>query len=207
MGTPEDCPALVCVAITIVAMTVAATETLPSSKVYQTNPAPSDLLSRFIAQHEELQSYKYVSYIALVAVYIAAASNLESDTLIFRRNGKPVVLNGQSLSLAGVVGVARYGTSVALDDAPETRERMARSRSVLVGKVQAAKSVYGVSTGLGGSGTCSHSTLVSRASCNLTTRSPDVTTTIITFFTSTSNPAPQKYTDLLSTNRSGYADE
>ena len=34
---------------------------------------------------------------------------------------------------------------------------MAKSRSVLVGKVQGAKSVYGVSTGLGGSGTCSHS--------------------------------------------------
>ena len=57
--------------------------------------------------------------------------------------------------MAGVVGVARYGTSVALDDAPETRERLAKSRSVLVGKVQGAKSVYGVSTGLGGSGTCS----------------------------------------------------
>jgi hypothetical protein len=84
-------------------------------------------------------------------------------------------LNGQSLTVAGVVGVARYGTSVALDDAPKTRERMAKSRSVLVGKVQAAKSVYGVSTGLGGSGTCSHS----RAPI---TRPPDVTATIIIVF-------------------------
>lgn len=49
--------------------------------------------------------------------------------------------------------MARYGTSVALDDAPEIRERMAKSRNVLVGKVQAGKSVYGVSTGFGGSGT------------------------------------------------------
>ena len=61
MGTPEGRPALVCIAITIIAMTVAALETQPSSKVYQTKPSPSDLLSRFIAQHEELQSYKYVS--------------------------------------------------------------------------------------------------------------------------------------------------
>jgi hypothetical protein len=76
-----------------------------------------------------------------------------ANTLIIRRDGKPVVLDGQSLTIAGVVGVARYGTSVALDDAPEIRERMAKSRNVLVGKVQAAKSVYGVSTGLGGSGT------------------------------------------------------
>jgi phenylalanine ammonia-lyase len=62
-------------------------------------------------------------------------------------------LNGQSLTVAGVIGVARYGALVTLDDVPETRERMAKSRNVLVGKVQAAKSVYGVSTGLGGSGT------------------------------------------------------
>jgi histidine ammonia-lyase len=48
--------------------------------------------------------------------------------------------------------VARYGASAELDDAPEIRERMAKSRDVLVGKVQATKSVYGVSTGLGGSG-------------------------------------------------------
>jgi histidine ammonia-lyase len=48
--------------------------------------------------------------------------------------------------------VARYGTLVTLNDAPEIRERMAKSRNVLVGKVQGGKSVYGVSTGLGGSG-------------------------------------------------------
>jgi len=96
-------------------------------------------------------------------------------------------LNGQSLTVAGVVGVARYGTSVALDDTPETRERMAKSRSVLVGKVQAAKSVYGVSTGLGGSGTCSHSSFPAPAvisSCaHLTSLA-----TIITFFHTQSVP-------------------
>jgi len=63
-------------------------------------------------------------------------------------------LDGQSLTVAGVVGAARYGASVALDLSPETRERMAKSRDVLVGKVQTNISVYGVSTGLGGSGAC-----------------------------------------------------
>ena len=72
----------------------------------------------------------------------------------FRRNGKSIVLDGQSLTVAGVVGAARYGASVALNQAPEVRERMAKSRNVLVGKVQASKSVYGISTGLGGSGAC-----------------------------------------------------
>jgi len=63
-------------------------------------------------------------------------------------------LDGQSLTVAGVVGAARYSASVALDEAPEIRERMTKSRDVLVGKVEASKSVYGVSTGLGGSGAC-----------------------------------------------------
>ena len=54
--------------------------------------------------------------------------------------------------MAGVVGAARYGASVVLDDAPEIRERVTKSRKVLIGMVECAKSVYGVSTGLGGSG-------------------------------------------------------
>ena len=41
-------------------MTVTASDTLSNSKVYQTKPAPSDLLSRFTKQYQELQSYKYV---------------------------------------------------------------------------------------------------------------------------------------------------
>ncbi|KAI0302376.1 phenylalanine ammonia-lyase [Multifurca ochricompacta] len=107
-------------------MTIPASEPLssPNPNGYQTNPAPSDLLSQFINQYQELQSYK---------------------------NGKSIVLDGQSLTVAGVVGVARYGASVALKDTPEIRERMAKSRGVLISKVQTAKSVYGVSTGLGGS--------------------------------------------------------
>ncbi|KAH9036146.1 phenylalanine ammonia-lyase [Lactarius pseudohatsudake] len=77
---------------------------------------PMNLLSCFIKQHQELRGHN---------------------------NGKPVVLDGQSLTVAGVVAVARY--------APEIRERMAKSHSVLVDKVQSNKSVYGISTGLGGS--------------------------------------------------------
>lgn len=61
-------------------------------------------------------------------------------------------MDGHSLTVAGVVGAARYGASVALDQSPEIREHMAKSRDVLVGMVQESKSVYGVSTGLGGSG-------------------------------------------------------
>ncbi|KAI0282814.1 phenylalanine ammonia-lyase [Russula aff. rugulosa BPL654] len=105
-------------------MTVTAPDTLSNPKVYQTKPTTPGLLSRFIKQYQELQSYK---------------------------KGALIVLDGQSLTVAGVTAAARYGASVALDQSPETRERMAKSRDVLVGKVQANKSVYGVSTGLGGS--------------------------------------------------------
>ncbi|KAI0000889.1 phenylalanine ammonia-lyase [Russula vinacea] len=105
-------------------MTVATSDTLSNPKVYQTKSTPSDLLSWFITQHQELQNYK---------------------------NGKFIVLDGHSLTVAGVVGAARYGASVALDQSPEIREHMAKSRDVLVGMVQESKSVYGVSTGLGGS--------------------------------------------------------
>jgi phenylalanine ammonia-lyase len=89
-----------------------------------------------------------------------ASNGCELTRFSFFRNGTLIVLDGQSLTVAGVIAAARYGASVALDQSPEIRERMAKSRDVLVGKVQANKSVYGISTGLGGSGAC-HS-LISR---------------------------------------------
>jgi Aromatic amino acid lyase len=82
---------------------------------------------------------------------VRAKGVLVASQRIFR-NGEPIVLDGQSLTVAGVVGVARYGASVALSDAPDIRERIVRSRSVLIGKIEANKSVYGLSTGFGGSG-------------------------------------------------------
>ena len=41
-------------------MTVATSDTLSNPKVYQTKSTPSDLLSWFITQYQELQNYKYV---------------------------------------------------------------------------------------------------------------------------------------------------
>ncbi|KAH9976197.1 phenylalanine ammonia-lyase [Lactifluus volemus] len=73
------------------------------------------------------------------------------EPTVFFRNGESIVLDGHSLTVAGVVGVARYGASVALSDAPDIRVRIVKSRSVLISKIEANKSVYGVSTGLGGS--------------------------------------------------------
>ena len=77
------------------------------------------------------------------------------DLLLIRsihRTGKSIVVDGKSLSIAAVVATARYSAGVALDDSPEARARVDKSRKVIVDAVAAARSVYGVSTGFGGSG-------------------------------------------------------
>ncbi|KAJ3568390.1 hypothetical protein NP233_g5747 [Leucocoprinus birnbaumii] len=102
-------------------------ETIPS-KVLQSMNGESHitptLLSRFLQSHRELESY---------------------------RQGVPVRVNGQSLSLAGVVGVARHGASVILDESPVIKSAVAKSRGVIESKVNSGTSVYGLSTGFGGS--------------------------------------------------------
>ena len=50
------------------------------------------------------------------------------------------------------MAVARHYTPITLDDSLDITERIVASRKVIVDKVQASKSVYGVSTGFGGSG-------------------------------------------------------
>ncbi|KAI1792258.1 phenylalanine ammonia-lyase [Ganoderma leucocontextum] len=47
--------------------------------------------------------------------------------------------------------VARYNASVVLDDSSDIQTRVLKSRQVIVDKVTGQKSVYGVSTGFGGS--------------------------------------------------------
>ncbi|KAI0692100.1 phenylalanine ammonia-lyase [Cytidiella melzeri] len=73
------------------------------------------------------------------------------DALTSFQSGAPVVIDGNTLSIPAVTAAARYGASVNLSDSPEVRRRVSESRQVIVGKVDAEKSVYGVSTGFGGS--------------------------------------------------------
>jgi histidine ammonia-lyase len=58
-----------------------------------------------------------------------------------------VVLDGQSLSLADVVGVARNGAAVSLS--ADARERLTRIRSIVDGIVDRNEVVYGITTGFG----------------------------------------------------------
>ena len=68
------------------------------------------------------------------------------------RQGQPIVVDGQTLSIAAVAAVARYSASVVLDDSSDIQTRVLKSRQVIAAKVTGQKSVYGVSTGFGGSG-------------------------------------------------------
>lgn len=61
------------------------------------------------------------------------------------------MVDGQNLSIAAVTAAARYHSSVSLDESPILKAKLAKSRKVIADKVDAGLSVYGVSTGFGGS--------------------------------------------------------
>ncbi|KAJ7350574.1 phenylalanine ammonia-lyase [Mycena albidolilacea] len=85
---------------------------------------PSSLLTEFVNQYLELESYK---------------------------NGRVIEIDGYSLSIPAVTAAARYSAPVVLKDSPVIKERLEKARAVIVDKVDGNKSVYGVSTGFGGS--------------------------------------------------------
>ncbi|KAK7045621.1 transmembrane protein [Paramarasmius palmivorus] len=97
-----------------------------ATSVSQQTPATSQrtLLSKFIASQRELESYQA---------------------------GKPVRVDGETVSIAAVTAAARYHASVELDQSSTVRERLDKSRAHLSDKVNNGISIYGVSTGFGGS--------------------------------------------------------
>ena len=58
-----------------------------------------------------------------------------------------VTLDGRSLTIADVVSVARHGARVAV--APETRQRVTRSRAEIEAAIARGDTIYGVNTGFG----------------------------------------------------------
>lgn len=67
------------------------------------------------------------------------------------RQGKSVIVDGQSLSIPAVTAAARYNVSVSLDSSSHTQAKVTSSRQVMADKIDSGMSVYGVSTGFGGS--------------------------------------------------------
>lgn len=68
------------------------------------------------------------------------------------RSGNPVVVDGHNLTIPSVVAAARHGARVALDDSHVVKSRMAKAENAIEDKLRTGKSVYGISTGFGGSG-------------------------------------------------------
>ncbi|KIM47098.1 hypothetical protein M413DRAFT_422798 [Hebeloma cylindrosporum] len=82
---------------------------------------PSTLLLKFIEARKDIANYKT----------------------------KPVKVDGNTLTTAAVVAASRYAASVQLDDC--NKECVEESRQVVVDKVLSGTSIYGLSTGFGGS--------------------------------------------------------
>jgi phenylalanine ammonia-lyase len=105
--------------------------------------APASLLVKFIEAHKELASYKYVHF---------SSTQGASRLMISIRHGKPVIIDGHNLSIPAVTAAARFNASVHLTGSLVTRQNVKRSRAVIDNKIASGISVYGVSTGFGGSG-------------------------------------------------------
>ncbi|KAF9263048.1 phenylalanine ammonia-lyase [Marasmius fiardii PR-910] len=97
-----------------------------SAKSSTSSPAGARaLLQQFLEAHQELLDYK---------------------------NGlKTIKIDGETLSIAAVTASALYNAEAKLGDSPHIRERVNKSQRALAEKVEAGTSVYGVSTGFGGS--------------------------------------------------------
>nr|WJQ78187.1 phenylalanine ammonia-lyase [Panus rudis] len=96
-----------------------------TNSVSESRSAPSDtLLSKFVQAQKELLQY---------------------------RSGKVIKIDGHTLTVPAVAAAARFGAQASLDDSSELKEKVLKSRQVVVDKVNGNISIYGVSTGFGGS--------------------------------------------------------
>ncbi|EJD42197.1 phenylalanine ammonia-lyase [Auricularia subglabra TFB-10046 SS5] len=82
----------------------------------------------------------------LTACFVESQTQLQN-----LRRLKVISIDGQSLSVPALVAIARYGASIELDSKPELKAAVDASREALESKLRANISIYGVSTGYGGS--------------------------------------------------------
>lgn len=121
----------------------------PQHATMSTRTPGNTLCTKFVQAHDELASYRCVLSSPYHLVQL-------SDLFLYYphdyRSGEAIVIDGHNLSIPAVTAAARFGAAVNLDASPETKDRVLKSRLVIVDKVNSHKSVYGVSTGFGGSG-------------------------------------------------------
>ena len=72
------------------------------------------------------------------------------------RTGKPVIVDGQTLSIAAVAATARHGASVQLSSSHHVRRRVEQSLQAIDDKVDNGISVYGGRDILPYARTCAH---------------------------------------------------
>jgi len=126
-------------------------QTTRSDQPLNSSPARStNLLRTFIEGFKEVDSYRCVRRDRLCCRHVLKLPC---------RNGSSILIDGYNLSVPAVTAAARYNAPVTLDDSTGVRERLQQSRDVIIAKMDAGKSVYGVSTGYGGSGECRPLTL------------------------------------------------
>lgn len=111
------------------------------------------LLDTFLSFYTQLQGYKSVSTL-LAGTY---PHNYDCS-----RAGDVVTVDGQSLSIPAIVAASRYPwplakaqngmTQIILSTDPAVRRDVQKSSDVINSMVKTGKSIYGVTTGVGGSG-------------------------------------------------------
>ena len=112
------------------------------------------LPAQFVADTNEFSDYMYVPYSSYLLICLLVLSN-----------GKHVILTGSSLALPQIAAIALYHPSphslahgkvqcapyIQLASSQNIRDKVDASRSVIDDKVTRGVSIYGVSTGFGGS--------------------------------------------------------
>lgn len=78
--------------------------------------------------------------------------NFNVVSYLWFRAGQPVELDGTTLSLPAIVAVARYGAPAKLSSSKAVKDRVKKSRAAIEQKLDSRMSIYGISTGFGGSG-------------------------------------------------------
>lgn len=63
-----------------------------------------------------------------------------------------IVIDGKNLSIPAVIAASRYGVHIKLDSSPAVQRRVKESVNVVKEKLTSGRSLYGISTGFGGSG-------------------------------------------------------
>jgi len=108
-------------------------------------PEVPSLLSSFIQSHKDVIRHRCVN---LHRVRVRANGI---------RGNHAVSVDGHTLTTAAIVAAARFAAPVRLDESKRVKEGVEKARQVVQNKVDSGASVYGLSTGFGGSGKYSRS--------------------------------------------------